>query len=161
LTTTGGRTAGNGRSGLTWAVLGWRHVDPAKELCREKLVVRREQRRGVVQDDHATSLERPEHPHPVVDPVERRQHVQTPERDVSGSKHVERFLGRHPLPAHSVGDRAGDRLVRRRAPASDEREAHESTNRTDRRPRQARSPSRYPQVTGLFQPEARQQPRDV
>ena len=54
-----------------------------KEPRREGLVVGREQRSGVVQHDDASGRKRAEGLQAVVHSVERRQHVEPPERDVA------------------------------------------------------------------------------
>jgi len=110
--------------------------------------VRGEERGRVVQDDDPPRLERAQHPHAVVDPVERRQDVQPPERGVTRAKLGERLLRRHRLQAEAVDEHPGEELVRRRGALSDEREAHRMTNRTDRDRPQGRSPARHTVVTG-------------
>jgi len=98
-----------------------------EETSGEELVVGREQGRGFVQDGHPSGGERTQRPQPVVDAVERSQHVQTPERSITGAEDLERPLRGHPLPDEIAASSGCEGFVRGRRPARDERKAHRET----------------------------------
>lgn len=62
------------------------HAGTPKQPSSEELVVRREQRGRIVQNGDAPCLERPQHPHAVVDPGERREDVESSERRIAWAK---------------------------------------------------------------------------
>ena len=108
-------------------------LGPPEETSGEELVVRGEEGGGIVEDGNAPRFQCSEGPRTVVDPFERRQHVQPSQNRVAGHELGERLLRRHLLPAEAVDHRGRERLVRRRRAAGDEREAHGHSYRTDER----------------------------
>ena len=73
--------------------------------------MRREQGRGAVQHRHAARLERSERPEPVVDAVERRQHVDPADRAIARAQRLERLGGGQERPVRAVAADPHEGLV--------------------------------------------------
>ncbi len=90
----------------------------------QKLVVGGEQRAGPVERADAAGRERAERPEPVLDAVERREHVEPAERGVAVTELGDRLLGRVEAEAHSARRGGGERKVRFGRALGDDRELH-------------------------------------
>jgi hypothetical protein len=90
----------------------------------QKLVVGGQQRACPVERADAAGGERAERPEPVLDSVERRQHVEPSQRSVALAELGDRLLGREETEAHSARRGGRERKVRFGRALGDDRELH-------------------------------------
>jgi hypothetical protein len=114
----------------------------------KELVVSGEQGRRVVQHVNAARGKSTERPQPIVDPVERRQNIEPPERAVARTKDLKCLRWGQWGPGARSDQRVRKRFVRGRGPTRDERELHPSKRGHEKRGRQGSSPTCHARETG-------------